>query len=320
VSKKKIEGKRKKEQSRRLLYAVISAVVFIVVIGLLFFMWYTQIPAQGGKLWSINNSTGKLDFAPRGTIEAQAEQVEKGDNYTLEEVVFKSFGDDVYALLRKPANVTKPPVVIVLPAATITKEADQPTAKALCDMGYATLTLDERGMGQTGGGIDERDWQSGFNDYINDSTPVQYKQVFDALKGLDYLKSRSDVDGNNVAILGESIGGMWAIVAAGEEPQLKGVITISSSDFAIPNTSDARAITFINAVMPSKYVGSLPPRKLAMFQFDADRIVPVGDGKALYDNASEPKAWHLYNGTTHGLYDKTYNADLHDELKAMLGR
>ncbi len=320
MSKRKVEEKRKKEQSRRLLYTGICAVVFILTISFLFIIWYTPIPAQSEKLWSINNSTGKLDFTPRDPIEGSAQQIEKGDNYTLEQVVYKSFGDDVYALLRKPTNVTKPPVVIVLPAAGITKEADQPTAKALCDMGYATLTLDERGLGQTDGGIDERDWQSGFDAYVNGSTPVQYKQVYDALKGLDYMKSRSDVDGNDVAILGESIGGMWAIVAAGEEPQLKGVVTISSSDFALPNTSDTRATTFINAVMPSKYLGSLPPRKLAMFQFDADPIVPMSDGKALFDKASEPKAWHLYNGSTHGLYDPVYAADLHDELKGMLGR
>ncbi|HTX43563.1 MAG TPA: acetylxylan esterase [Methanocella sp.] len=319
MSKKKVSEKRKKEQSQRLLYTGICIAVLILVLGLLFFMWYTQIPAQGQKLWSINNSTGKLDFITRGPIEASAQQTEKGDNYTLEKVVYKSFGDDVYALLRKPTNVTNPPVVIVLPAASVTKDADQPMAIALCNMGYATLTLDERGQGETGG-TDERDWQAGYNAYVNGSSPVQYKQVYDALKGLDYVNSRGDVDGNDVAILGESIGGMWAIVAAGEEPRLKGVITISSSDFAIPNTSDDRAVTFINAVMPSKYTGSLPPRKLAMFQFDADPIVLKGDGKALFDKASEPKAWHLYNGSTHGLYDQAYAADLHDELRGMLGR
>jgi aromatic ring-opening dioxygenase catalytic subunit (LigB family) len=57
-----------------------------------------------------------------------------------------------------------------------------------------------------------------------------------------------------------------------------------------------------------------------MFQFVNDSLVPMADGKALYDKASEPKAWHLYNGTTHGLYDKAYAADLQAELKEMLGR
>ena len=173
----------------------------------------------------------------------------------------------------------------MLPGATVTKEIDAPMAIGLCKMGYATLTLDERGQGQTDGGVDERDWQTGFNDYINGSTPVQYKQVYDSLKALDYVKSRGDLDGNNVAILGESIGGMWAIVAAGEEPQYKGVITVSSSDFAMPDTNDTGAIQFISAVMPSKYLSSLPPRKLAMFQFDSDPVVHMSDGKVLYDNA-----------------------------------
>jgi dienelactone hydrolase len=319
VSKKKQVEKKRKEQSRRLLYAGISAAVFVIVVGLFAYMWYSQLPVQDpGEAWSIDSS-GKLVFPERGPIEGYSAMAERGNNYTLETVNFKSFGDDVYAFLRKPMNVTKPPVVIVLPAASITKEADAATAIALCDMGYATLTLDSRGLGQTGG-TDERDWQSGYEAYLNGTTPVQYKQVYDALKALDYVKSRSDLDGNDVAILGESIGGMWSIVAAGMEPQLKGVITISSSDFDMPNATDPRAIKFIGAVMPSNFTGSLPPRKLAMFQFEGDDIVPFSAGKALYDNASEPKAWHLYNGTTHGLWDPLMASDLHDELKGMLGR
>ncbi len=317
MSKKKVDEKRKKERSRRLLYTGICAVVFILAIGFLFIVWYTEIPAESVK-WSID-SAGKLSFGDRDRVEGYASVVENGNNYTLEKVVYKSFGDDVYALLRKPKDVTKPSVVIVLPAATITKEADTSMAEALCNMGYASLTLDKRGLGETQG-TSEGDFDSGIKDYINGGDPVQYKQVYDALKGLDYVKSRADLDGSNVAILGESRGGMWAIVAAGEEPQFKGVITVSSSDFTMPDTNNASVIKYINTLMPSKYLGNIPPRKLAMFQFDGDKYVPMADGKALFDNASEPKAWHIYNGTTHGQYDSAYASDLHEELKGMLGR
>jgi esterase/lipase len=123
-----------------------------------------------------------------------------------------------------------------------------------------------------------------------------------------------------VSILGESIGGMWAIVAAGIEPQFKGVITISASDFDFNDTSDANATRFINAVMPSKYLGNLTPRKVAMFQFDDDSVTLMADGKALYDKASEPKAWHQYNGSVHGLWSPLIADDVHQELIGMLGR
>jgi hypothetical protein len=320
VSKKKKESEKwKKERSRRLLYASVCVVVLVAVIGFLFYAWYTQVPAVSGKLWSLD-SIGKLSFGDRGRIDGNAGPVENNGNYTVEKVVYKSFGDDVYALLRKPSNVTKPPVVIVLPAATITKEKDEATANALCDMGYASLTLDVRGNGGETGGYWVGNWSLGYKDFLAGGDPGQYKQIYDVLKGLDYVRSRPDLDGNNVALLGESIGGMLAIVSAGEEPGFKGVITISSCDFDYVGGDDPKAAEFVNAVMPSRYLENIPPRKLAMFQFDGDTFVTADQGKALFDNASEPKAWHLYNGTTHGLYDKTYDADLRVELKGMLGR
>ena len=320
MSKKKVEEKRKRERSRRLMYIGMCAAVLIVVLGFLFFAWYSQAPkkAEAAKLWSIDD-TGRLNFTGRGSVESQATLIEDNPNYTLEKVVYKSFGDDVYALLRKPKNVTRPPVVIVLPAATVTKEGDHATAEALCKMGYASLTLDLRGNGGETGGYWVGNWTLGFNDYLNGGNPVQYKQIYDVLKGLDYVKSRGDLDGDDVALLGESMGGMWAIVAAGIEPEFKGVITISSCDFEV-DASNAQALKFVNAVLPSSYLKDLPPRKLAMFQFDGDIVVTMDQGKALYDKAYEPKAWHLYSGGIHGVYDKAFDSDLRAELKGMLGR
>ncbi|HEY3422916.1 MAG TPA: prolyl oligopeptidase family serine peptidase, partial [Methanocellaceae archaeon] len=241
-----------------------------------------------------------------------------------ETINFKSFGDDIYGSLCIPKNVTKPPVVVVLPARSITKEADLPMAQYLASMGYASITLDERGYGQTGGTF-AGDWQNGFDSFVNGTVPVQYKQVYDALRAYDYVNSRSDLSGNDTAILGESIGGMWSIIAAGVEPQFKGVISISSSDFPLPvydNTSagNMTANNFLSSAQPSNYLSLLPPRKLVMIHFTNDPIIPIADGKALFDKASEPKTWYQYEGTTHGLPNATYMPDLQRELQGMLGK
>ncbi len=319
MSKKRIEEKRQKQQKKTRLYAIIGSIVLVVVVGFFLFAWMNQVSVDKNlKLWYIDAS-GKLNFSDRGAVNARIVSTNSTENYTLQEVVYESFGDNVYALLRVPKNVTKPPVVVVMPAASITKEADSATAIALCNMGYASLTLDARGIGETGGDPQD-DWANGFVEFEKGGNPAQYKQIYDALKGLDYVKTRSDLDGNNVSILGESIGGMWAIVAAGVEPSFKGVITISSSDFYFNDTSDINEARFVKAVMPSTYLSSLPSRKLAMFQFDDDSVVPMADGKALYDKASEPKAWHLYNGSVHGLWSPLIADDVHQELIGMLGR
>lgn len=320
MSKKRSDVKRKKQESQRLLFIGICAVVFILVVAFFAYAWFVTLPQKNAKLWTIDATTGKLSFTDNGDTTAYVNSTVSTANYTLQTIVYQSFGDNVYADLMIPNNVTRPPVVIVLPAVTINRTANRPTAEALCAMGYATLTLDERGnFGQTPGPL-MNDFDTGYRTFATGGDPVQFKQIYDVLKGYDYLKTRSDVDGNDVSLLGESIGGMWSVIAGGVQPQFKGVIAVSSSDFGFAPTTGQNASRFLKASTPSTYVSSLPPRKLVMIHFDNDSIIPIADGKALYDKASEPKAWYQYNGSTHGLWDPVFAGDVHKELQGMLGR
>ena len=47
------------------------------------------------------------------------------------------------------AKVVRVPGIVLLPGATVTKEREQGLAKYLADLGYATLTLDQRNLGAT---------------------------------------------------------------------------------------------------------------------------------------------------------------------------
>ncbi len=331
MSKKKAYSKNKKEKglskNNLLIIGVIIAAVILVGVAYYYLTTHpTVIPGDvTNAQWALDAS-GHLTFPEaRGSIQANSTPSDlSNDNYTVETVVYKSFGDDVYASLMIPKNVTRPPVVIVLPALTITKELDLPMAQYLAGMGYASLTLDERGFGQTGGVL-ESNYTDGFYSYVNDGIPIQYKQIYDALKGLDYVKSRNDLNGSDTAILGESIGGMWSIIAAGTEPQFKGVICVSSSDFSFTmydnnSAGNITANSYLNSIQPSNYLSLLPPRKLVMIHFTDDPIIPIADGKALYEKASQPKVWYQYNGNTHGLPNATYMPDLQRELRGMLGK
>ncbi len=304
---------------------VIGAVIIAALLLIVAYYYVTSNQvASPSTPWSLDKS-GHLTFPARGAIQANSTPSDlSSDNYTVETIDYKSFGDDVYASLMIPKNVTRPPVVIVLPALTITKVTDLPMAQYLAGMGYASLTLDERGFGETGG-MREDNYSDGFYSFVNGGVPIQYKQIYDALKGLDYVKSRSDLNGSDTAILGESIGGMWSIIAAGTEPQFKGVICVSSSDFNLGTYDNTTAINvsaneYINSIQPSNYLSKLPPRKLVMIHFTNDSIIPIADGKMLFDKASEPKVWYQYEGTTHGLPNATYMPDLQRELQGMLGK
>ena len=270
-------------------------------------------------IWSIDGSN-ILSFRHRDLEAPQTILIEDTANYSLEKISYDSYGTTVYGLLRIPKNVSKPPVVVVLPAATVSKEEDSPMADALSSWGYASLTLDERGNGGETKGISPMDFTTGFEGYRRGDMPAQYAQIYDILVGYDYLQSRKDLDGGNISVLGESMGGRFAVIAAGMEPGFKAAFVVSSSPYGLDAGNNTDAIRFVDSVEPATYLKKIPPRKLVMFHFTNDTIIPIAYGRSLYDNASQPKAWYQYNGSVHGVYSDIYAPDLHAELMSVFGR
>ena len=193
-------------------------------------------------------------------------------------------------------------------------------ADALCSFGYASLTLDERGNGGETQGVSPMDLQTGYTAYRNREMPAQYAQIYDVLLAYDYLQTRKDLDGDAIAVLGESMGGRFAIITAGIEPGIKGAFVVSSGPYGVDAGNNPDVQRFITSIEPESYLLKLPPRPLVMFHFTDDPIIPLAEGKALYNKALSPKAWHQYNGTVHGVYSETYAEDLHAELKEIFGR
>jgi hypothetical protein len=319
VSKKKareIEDQKRKNR-RKVLTIVIALATLIIAVFIAYLMFFNSNNGDG-KPWHLD-SGGLLAFDARPPVTVNVTPEAATQNWTLDKVSYESFGEDVYALLRIPEGVSKPPVVIVLPGATVNKEADAGMALALASWGYATLTLDERGNNGETPGPNANDINSGYTAFVDGGDPVQYEQVYDVLLGYDFIKSRQDLDGGNVAVLGESMGGRFAIVSAALEPGIKAAVAVSGGPYGLKGNDDA-STRFLKSVEPAGYLSKMSPRKLIMFHFTDDPVIPIALGRQLYDAASLPKAWHQYNGSTHGIYSDVYASDLHDELRSVFGR
>ncbi len=316
---KKVPARATWQKNNRPILVGLSMVMVIMAVVVIIF----SIPETNDQTteipWSVDESS-RLSFSSRELVAPRADLMEDTADYSLEKVTYWSYDTTVYGLLRIPKNVSKPPVVIVLPAATVSKEADSPMATALSSRGYASLTLDERGNGGETGGRSPMDFTTGYEVYRNGGMPAQYSQIYDVLQGYDYIRSRDDLDGGNVAVLGESMGGRFAVVAAGIEPGIKAAFVISSSPYGLDAGNDRDATRFVSSVEPATYLQNLPPRKLVMFHFTGDPVIPIAYGRSLYDAASQPKAWYQYNGSVHGVYSDRYAPDLHAELVSIFGR
>jgi dienelactone hydrolase len=125
----------------------------------------------------------------------------------IERVEFPYQGTFMAGWLRKPRDAKRPPVAIILPGLDACKEELHAWAEAFVARGLAALTLDGPGQGETSFRL-----------------PVTHEWggVIGAV--IDVLQARDDVDGDRVGVVGQSLGALYAPLAAAGEPRLKGCI------------------------------------------------------------------------------------------------
>lgn len=85
-------------------------------------------------------------------------------------------------------------------------------ADALTRRGVAVLRYDDRGVGGSGGGS-------------NDDTTADFAS--DARAAMDYLKTRPEIDGDRIGLMGHSEGGSTALIAAAEGAPAAFVVMIA---------------------------------------------------------------------------------------------
>jgi 2,6-dihydroxypseudooxynicotine hydrolase len=125
----------------------------------------------------------------------------------IERVEFPFRGVAMAGWLRKPCRMLRPPVAIILPGLDACKEELHAWATAFIDRGMAALTLDGPGQGET-----------------SFKLPVTHEWGLVIGAVIDVLEKRNDVDGGRVGVVGQSLGALYAPLAAAGEPRLKACI------------------------------------------------------------------------------------------------
>ena len=114
------------------------------------------------------------------------------------------------ANLRRPADVDRPPIVLLIPGLDSTKEEFFHHENAFLVRGMATLSMDGPGQGESGFALPIR---------------AEYEVAVSAM--LDAVAGREDLDTTRVGAVGVSLGGYYAPRAAAFEPRLRAVAGIS---------------------------------------------------------------------------------------------
>ncbi len=294
----------------------------LIVVGIFGVLYNPSNSTQEKATWEVSES-GTLSFPQREEPVFTAQEIEdiySPDNPdTLKLVSFESEGDKIQALLRIPANSNNTssfsPGIVLLPGATISKEAEQGLAVELSKMGYVTLTIDQRNLGGVNVEKDLGLFKAGLE-------PVEYLMVYDALKATDVLAAQPEIDSNRLAIIGESNGGRFAILACALEPALKGVIGISTSGYGTEeidpaSVADLETYRFYRSIDPATYLSTLPPAKFVQIHSFNDTLISYDTALKTFALAKEPKAMYNVTEPMHG-YTDSMRPYLEKELSLLL--
>jgi len=136
-----------------------------------------------------------------------------------ERVAIPYEGRQLYGNLRKPRNVTKPPIVVMCMGLDSAKEEMDDYENRFLARGLATLSFDGPGQGEA-----EYDF----------ALCPEYEKPVKAV--FDYLATRADVDNARAGIWGVSLGGYYAPRAAAFERRIRACVALSgpfqrSADF-----------------------------------------------------------------------------------------
>lgn len=158
----------------------------------------------------------------------------------------------------------------------------------LVEAGYNVLMYDYRGFGKSGGNVDRRG------------------MVDDVKAAFNYVKTRADVNPGRMISYGHSLGGAKSITALGEAP-VKGLRAVVIDGAFASYQTMARVIAgqlganlVSDELAPEDYVAKLSPTPLLVVHGAKDEVVPISEGRLLFDKARQPKTFFEVKSGHHG--------------------
>jgi len=285
----------------------IAALIIALFIGWMSLPGSTPATKSNSLDWRVDED-GRLSYQlSKPEFNLSEETIDA--NSSLMAVQFASRGAEISGLLRIPKfsrtasdgvnNKEGIPGIVLLPGATVTKEREQGLAKHLADLGYATLTLDQRNLGAIDVDADLELFRAG-------SEPIEHMMVYDALAAAEILRSQPEIDPERIIYAGESNGGRFAIIACALDKQALGVLAISTSGYgtdaavAQSRIEDEETIRFYRSIDPDTYLPLIAPRPLVMIHSRKDTVIPYPLAVKTYALASQPKSLVSVGCWVHG--------------------
>lgn len=240
------------------------------------------LSAQAPDASRIRAAFLKMIDRPRVALAAQTEPRPDSGRYRAEQFSFMSeAGERVPGIFLTSASAKdRRPVVIFLHGTGGQKEEFLAEMRTFADRGFATAAIDARHHGAriTRGAGNEQYYAAMIDTFrTGQGRPYLYDTVWDVMRLVDYLATRSDVDATRIGLMGISKGGTEAYIAAAVDPRIAvtvPIIGVQGYRWALDNNQwQARVNTFAPAVDGAAHAAGVAVDAAFVRRF-YDRVVP----------------------------------------------
>lgn len=207
------------------------------------------------------------------------------------------------------------PVIFLMHYHASDKSLFNPIIPIYASVGFATFAIDGIYRGERK--VEEKDILDG----DPETTLSNMKQqIFDIMRGFDFLAAQKDIDIKRLGYLGISMGAFTGAVATANDERVKAIVLGLTGGnlvtfFKESTYDDVRKITEeiqkknlnekqlaafmekMKLVDPLEYAGKFKGRHVLMLNGKKDTVVPKVCVEALYNALPDPKEikWHRYN-------------------------
>lgn len=239
--------------------------------------------------------------------------------YRDEDVRYLSDGIEIVGRLRLPPyDGPHPALVIAHGSGPTTRDRHAELGRDLALNGYALLSYDKRGVGES---------QGTYSPVTPDNSEAVFAQLSaDVLAGVGFLRARPDIDPEQIGILGVSQGGWVAPLAAARSPDVSLLVLVSAPAVTVGEeiyyseltgeregtragptaqelSAELRGFTGPRGFDPLPYLEALAIPSLWILG-EEDRSIPVPETVAVLERlvaAGKPVTLELLPGVGHGM-------------------
>ncbi|PYT09853.1 MAG: acetylxylan esterase [Acidobacteria bacterium] len=286
-------------------------------------MSFTATNEAAARLWQKRvrrKLTELLGGFPSARVALQARIFEKKkfNSYTREKIVFQSRDNlSVFGYLLLPEKVSSPvPAIVCLPGhgrgcddiVGIAENGQQRESKSgyardfalqVVERGYAAFAIEQLAFGcrrddaarKKGGGQSSCQPAAGAA-LLFGQTMIGWR-VWDVIRAIDYLLSRSEIDSSRIATMGISGGGTVSLFSAALDERIKvGVVsgyfnTFRDSILSLSHCIDNYVPGILNYIEMYDIAGLIAPRGLFIESGERDPIFPIHGSRKAFKKAQD---------------------------------